>query len=177
MLQEYYRQAQPHTRLGSLVLHMLKRPGEPAKLRAKAGETRCLVDFAWQEASRVAQHGASRRWELLLAATAALHHLSAMVKVWPWPKEVAVGHVRCLMRAWGELAALDEGLFRIRPKFHLLHHLVSEVAPTHGPPALFWCYQDEDWGGQAAKVAARRGGHKSPVTTASRTLCRLLALL
>ena len=110
-------------------------------------------------------------------ATAALHYLSGMVKEWPWPKEAAVGYVRSLTRAWRELEELDGAIFRIKPKFHLLHHLVAQVAPTHGPPALFWCYQDEDWGGQAAKVAARRGGRKAPATVASSTLRRLLALL
>ena len=122
----------------------------------------------------VKQEG-GRRWELLHAATSALHQLSAMVKDWPWPRTVAVGHAQSLASAWAELAAMDEGLFRVKPKFHLLHHLVSEVAPLHGPPSLSWCYQDEDWGGHAVKVAARRGGRKSPATVAARTLCRLLA--
>ena len=176
-MQDFYRHEHSHTRLGSLVLNMVKRPGEPAKLRAKAGETRCLVPFAWQQACRAAQQQDGRRWELLEAATASLHYLSAMVHAWPWPKEEAVGHVRCLAESWAELAAMDAGVFRVKPKLHLLHHLVSEVAPMHGPPSLFWCYQDEDWGGHAAKVAARRGGRKSPATLAGRTLCRLLASL
>ena len=84
-----------------------------------------------------------------------------MVKEWPWPKEAAVGYVRSLTRAWRELEELDGAIFRIKPKFHLLYHLVAQVAPTHGPPALFWCYQDEDWGGRLpmsrhAGAAARR---------------------
>ena len=121
LMQDFYQHEQPHTRLGSLVLNMLKRPGEPAKLRAKAGETRCLVPFAWQQASRAAQQQPGRLWDLLLTAIASLHHLSCMVHDWPWPREVAVGHVRCLVEAWTELGAMDAGVFRVKP-------LVTQIA-------------------------------------------------
>ena len=104
--------------------------------------------------------------------------LSVMVRVCPWPREAALRHVEALTAAWRELPELGGAkVFRLKPKFHLLRHLVAEVAPLHGPPAFYWCYLDEDWGGRAVKALARRGGRNAAAPIAERGLHRLLAQL
>ena len=77
--------------------------------------------------------GRGHRWELLVKTSTALQALSVMVRVCPWPREAARGHVEALTATWRELVELGGGDFRLKPKFHLLRHLVADVAPVHGP--------------------------------------------
>ena len=74
--------------------------------------------------------------------------------------------------AWNALAELSPDIFRVKPKFHMLQHLVLHVAPIHGSPASYWCYLDEDWGGRMAKMARTRGGASGAELVALKVLER-----
>ncbi len=43
----------------------------------------------------------------------------------------------------------------IKPKLHLFDHLVHDVIPKWGSPALYWTYRDEDFMGQLVRMAVR----------------------
>ena len=116
-------------------------------------------------------------WALLAQAAHNLLELSCMAEAATWPTDLACQAMDSLLKAWSELQMLKPGVFRVRPKWHLLAHLVAEVAPRHGPPSLYWCYQDEDWGGKAVQAARRRGGANNPAAIAESTMARLLTLL
>ena len=125
------------------------------RLRSKAAECRGLVNFGAQQADRMHGIHGGLRWYMLRCAADALRALSGMVREFPWPRDLACRHVDQLHTAWAGLAELDGDVFRVKPKFHLLRHLVADIAPLHGPPALYWCYQDEDWGAGPSRLLGR----------------------
>ena len=44
--------------------------------------------------------------------------------------------------------------WHLRPKAHLVQHLVSDTIKIFGSPSSFWCYFDESFVGRAKKIAA-----------------------
>ena len=63
--------------------------------------------------------------------------------------------------------------FHVRPKTHMLMHVVDEQLGLFGSPNRCWCYRDEDFVG-AVKTIASRSSH--PTTLESR-VCEKLTLL
>ena len=52
----------------------------------------------------------------------------------------------------GEQAALP---VHVRPKAHMLQHLVEDKLALWGSPARFWCYRDADYVGCIKNIAAK----------------------
>ena len=50
------------------------------------------------------------------------------------------------------------GLWRIKPKFHLMQELFETQTPRQGNPRHFWAYKDESFVGLIATIAHPRGG-------------------
>ena len=61
----------------------------------------------------------------------------------------------------------------MRPKCHLLEHLVLDHIVGYGPPAKFWCYRDEDSVGAVKRIASKT---KHPATLEARILLKLRLL-
>ena len=55
--------------------------------------------------------------------------------------------------------------FHMRPKAHMLHHLVEDQLKLWGSPIRSWCYRDEDFVGSVKKIASKS---KNPHTLESR---------
>lgn len=158
-LQEFYAREQTPSRLDGLTLGMLKVTGQPAKLKSKAHECRCLVPFVAEEVCRFhAQHEGVVVLNHLTRALGSLHQLGQLATAAEWPAKQAAHLLSIIGSAWNDLAEFSPGVFRVKPKFHMLQHLVLHVAPIHGSPAGYWCYLDEDWGGQMVQLARHRGG-------------------
>jgi hypothetical protein len=60
--------------------------------------------------------------------------------------------------------------FHIRPKCHMLQHLVQDCVPLFGSPSKFWCYRDEDYVGAIKRICAKT---KAPATLESRVLLKV----
>ena len=60
--------------------------------------------------------------------------------------------------------------FHIRPKCHLLQHLVQDCVPLFGSPSRFWCYRDEDYVGAIKRICAKT---KAPATLESRVMLKV----
>ena len=70
--------------------------------------------------------------------------------------------LRALWRTDLEDPTLHHGSpWHLRPKAHMLHHLVEEKLPLWGSPKNFWCYGDESFVGAIKNVAA---GSRHPAT-------------
>ena len=54
--------------------------------------------------------------------------------------------------------------FHLRPKAHMLQHLVEEQTLLWGSPARSWCYRDEDFVG-AVKLVAGKSKHPASLET------------
>ena len=81
-----------------------------------------------------------------------------------------------LHRMWREglpLAEVSSQPFRLRPKCHMLMHLVSDQLQLWGSPSSFWCYGDEDFVGAVKQIAART---KHPYTMEVRMAEKLMLL-
>ena len=63
--------------------------------------------------------------------------------------------------------------FVIRPKCHVLMHLILDCAPVLGNPSQYWCYRDEDFVGNIKRLCART---RHPATLESRVLLKLRIL-
>jgi hypothetical protein len=63
--------------------------------------------------------------------------------------------------------------FHLRPKAHMMQHLVQDQLPLWGSPVRSWCYRDEDFVG-AIKTIAQRS--KNPSTLESRLNEKLMLL-
>jgi hypothetical protein len=62
-----------------------------------------------------------------------------------------------LNKLWREGRSLAERKrcpFHIRPKCHLLQHLVLDHIQRYGSPAKFWCYRDEDYVGYIKRICS-----------------------
>ena len=65
----------------------------------------------------------------------------------------ALSSLRILMRR-GLAAPLHAAQpFPLRPKGHMLDHLVNDKVPLWGSPKGFWCYGDEDFVGVIKRIA------------------------
>ena len=113
----------------------------------------------------------------LSRALGSLHQLSQLVTEAEWPAEQAAHLLGIMGSAWNALAELSPDIFRVKPKYHMLQHLVLHVATIHGSPASCWNYLDEDWGGRMAKMAGNRGGACRAETVALKVLERAYAAL
>ncbi len=63
--------------------------------------------------------------------------------------------------------------FNIKPKCHLLEHLVLDFVPVFGSLARFWCYRDEDYVGFIKRIRAKT---RHPASLESRVLLKLRIL-
>ena len=59
-----------------------------------------------------------------------------------------------------------------KPKMHLFQELSKYQSFDQGNPSTFWTYQDEDFAGIIAEIAASRGGPKKSATLALNVLQR-----
>jgi hypothetical protein len=63
--------------------------------------------------------------------------------------------------------------FPLRPKSHLLQHLVEDKIKIWGSPSGFWCYRDEDFIG-TVKTICVKSSH--PSTIEARVIEKLVIL-
>ena len=137
---------------------MVKQPGKPAKLRAKAGEARYLVPFAVDLAQEFKEGGEHRRTvaNLMLYLGDVVNCLAED----PYPVAEAAESSRKFSQLY--LALWKEGgegdSWKVKPKLHLFQELLEFTAVEAGTLRNFWTYRDEDWGGWLAKSGARRAG-------------------
>ena len=166
-------------------------PGYPS-LKAKAAQTRHLADFAVILANRHKLGDASRRpWRFPSSsphAARSADHLGLLV---PLFEGMARFHHACLLtpfpdaeckaalymflqslkglhELWRDGVPIEEQRslpFVVRPKAHLLQHLVEDKLPLWGSPSLYWCYRDEDFVGFVKSMASKS---KHPATIEAR---------
>ena len=110
-------------------------------------------------------------------ALASLWELQEMSTTRPFPAEEAKRAVDRISNSWGHLEDLDPDIFRVKPKLHLLQHLVGQVAAVHGAPSMYWCYLEEDWGGRMVRLAKVWGRTPKVGKFVQRVFQKALALL
>ena len=172
-MKAFYAETAAHSQLKTLTPAMLMKKNH-AKLRAKAGEARCLIGFPLylcrefqMETSeeKAAYHAAVA----LAGCYACLAHDSFdHEKMKLQAKEFALQYTALHETA----VAFGRHRWALKPKFHLF----LELCLQSSSPALTWTYRDEDFGGSMSAVASRRGGKNSPKAIGCQVLQRFRAL-
>ena len=161
LIQDYYVSSNAHSRLDELKPSMIKDPKKKfPKLRAKAGEARCLVPFAPVLAGALKETEAEHSMYLCAVHFSACYEqLSAQ----SFDATALAAHGNSFAALYVGLRhhfeALELDLFKVTPKLHLFCELTYRAMDC---PSCHWSYRDEDWGGKMACVAASRGGKNSP---------------
>ena len=172
----YYRARPGLTRATPLHLSQLTSQSGYPFLRAKAAECRHLLPYVRDVAHRH-RHGDQSRAPLVfrgdMAGRSAAHlelvtsAADALVRYLDslrWDRGQPFDPDECRSGLLGFLQAYTalhdlwrDGItvpeagktpFRMRPKFHMLHHLALDQLSYFGNPAAHWCYGDEDFCGR-----------------------------
>ena len=84
--------------------------------------------------------------------------------------------LRNLWRSGLATANEPQGLpFWVRPKAHMLQHLVEEQIQTWGSPIHFWCYRDESFVGSIKTTCAAASRHPQTLEATVGEKCMLLS--
>ena len=169
----FYRASAAESRLDNLTLSMLGEGGnKPPKLRARAAESRGLVPFAVELATRFLDEGD----ELESTLKHCTLHLEQCYKNLS-PAVFSAASLRENSRKFCLLYVALEGMFDNKTKWHVTPklHLFQELCETMDScPSLTWTYRDEDAGGTAMQISRRRGGANTVTNTASSLLHRFV---
>ena len=172
-LQAWYDRHQVESRLDNLTLTMIRQPGKPPKLRAKAAEARALVPFALEQA----EAKFSKLDPVEHSAQLCAGHLAkcySCLSVANYNADVMKEHCKafCLLYCGLEATASNPMLWRVKPKLHLFQELCEFET---GAPSLAWCYRDEDFGGTMSKLSRTRGGKNTALATGTHALLAFYA--
>ena len=173
-MQRFYQANGIQSKLWSLTAEMIKKPKSSPKLRGKASQIKALVPYAVDLTNRIFSN--SPHDSTVKQVAQKLGQLYSYLEVDPWPEEDASTSCRQLVILMAALQheqkMQDENSvsWRFKPKFHLFQELIEYTCPEQGTPKMFWTYRDEDFGGELAIMAARRGGPRNPAQIAKRVL-------
>ena len=158
----------------NLTLKMIRKSASvPPKLRGRAAEVRGLVPFAAQVAQELLSDADPVESTAKQCASHLLACYNCLAAASYCPDQLA-DHSRRLCLLWVALEAAtpeDHTIWRVKPKLHLF----QELCESGSRPSTCWTYRDEDFGGCLAKLSRRRGGKKSPFSTAQSVLYRFIA--
>ena len=176
----YYAKTKPATRLSKLTPEMIKLDKMAPRFRAKAAETRYLIQFAAELAT--AMYESTPRSSACKTMADMMGHLLSYYKtlgVNPFDRDLAKKSAKafCLLFNHMNLITGHEMRWKLKPKFHLFLELTEFNAEDIGDPSLFWCYQDEGFVGWVATLALARGGGRRAATTPTNVVERYRALV
>ena len=165
-MQSFYKANRTNNRLQSVTLNTFRPfPNQPPKLKAKGGETRGLVGFGVILANELHhKHGSDHtlRVKNIMEDLAAIYKLmftqytptearKLSMQVAFWYSKLEQGAKANNIVAW-----------KIQPKLHMMQELLEYQSFELGNPRGYWEYHDEDFVGQVAKIAVRKGGRVQP---------------
>ena len=134
--------------------------------RTKAAERRCIVPFALQLASDMAEKMTKRRFKT--TAQMFRHHPDFDVAT-------AASETSCrkVLLPHSELHDDPESKWwNYKPKFHMYQELAEYQSHSIGNPRDCWSYKDESFMGYVAKLSLSRGGPRTAKTAPERVLTR-----
>ena len=173
-IKKFYEANNSDSRLPKLVPGMLRAEQKgklkSPKLRAKAGETRCLIPCQLLLAKKFLDASQPQEHTMILAS----EHLAAMyacLSAWDPEAFARSSQKFLLLLAALETNFLQSKMFRVKPK----SHQIVELSRNGTNPICTWNYRDESFGHYLATLAKRRGGTFSLQAVASSCLLRFLA--
>ena len=175
LMKDYYKRRGKQSRLDQLKPSMIwKENGKHARLRAKAGESRDLVDFGVELAQDLFQQQSLFHQTILQAALllqVCYSQLSESTFCRQTLQQSATRFALLYIALSEEAEQSGRRMFKLKPKLHLF----LELAYSDIPPSAFWTYRDEDFGGLISRLAERRGGENTARATAAAVFQRFAA--
>ncbi|CAE7362648.1 unnamed protein product [Symbiodinium sp. CCMP2592] len=180
-IRDFYKQFRPPSVLDNLTLEMIRREGasKKPKLKAKGGECRYLVPFAFEISREFMQAYPEDGTMRLVAGLFALlfqlqKRISAVDEVFDHEKAAEECRRFCVLyQTLQEQSPFP--FWQMKPKVHLMEEMLEYQTEQHGNPRDYWTYRDESWCGYWAKASKRRGGKNTSSTNAKNFLLRFLA--
>ena len=152
---------------------MVKQKSKKPRLRAKGSETRHLVPYGLVLASEIMEAGSTAFTRTLFNLFKHLNAFYNCMGQFPFNKELASNSARQFLLLCGELSrSTSEGLWTIKPKFHLFQELAEYKTYTSGDPSGFWSYADESFVGFVSRIAHSRGGPRLADTTPTNVMMK-----
>lgn len=168
LIKEYYIKHNIKDGIGNLTLQMIKQDGSSPKLRAKGAEARSLVPFAQE----FAKHWCNTTDPLESGILSVAHYLNQVhitgLDSSSFDAASFRSAVQRFLLQYKALENVDEQLWLLKPKFHLLY----ELAQIGNCCAMNWNYRDEEAGGTLARMARSRGGLQTPWSVSKKCLQR-----
>jgi hypothetical protein len=127
---------------------MFRQPSKKNKLKAKGGETRYLVPFAYDLTRQLAVSPGGPHWKAAAALFNRLHAMiSAMAEdVYPHEAVAALSREYCCLYSGLETSCEKEGRLNCwspKPQMNMMKELLEYTATRLGNPMEFWCFRDE----------------------------------
>ncbi|CAE6955397.1 unnamed protein product [Symbiodinium sp. CCMP2592] len=132
------------------------------KLRAKAGESRCLVPWAAQVADALRDAGNEVEQTMYKCAwhfNKCYEQLSSKTFDATVLAEHGVAFANLYVALHEHFTVPGVCLFKVTPKLHLFCEISYRGRDCS---SVHWSYRDEDWGGKMAVLAASKGGANTP---------------
>ena len=164
-IQSFYKKNPPQSQIDGpaeswTVKKKLRSSGaDVPALRAKAAQCRGIQPLAATLAAYLHEVRNTQHTKLVLELAQAFEDLRTHASI-----EFNHGGAKAALAKFLECyRQLDKegqanNLWRMKPKCHLLHHLIEQTCQHHGQVQHFWNYGEESLGGRYAKMAITRGG-------------------
>ena len=151
------------------------------KMRVKGAEVRGLIPFGAELANKLFEAHPSAHTRAINMCMASLLDFYVLLGVSEWHALAAADACRrcCVQYRALSLESIRNGrplYWKQKPKMHLFQELSEYQSFVLGNPNTFWTYQDEDFVGIIAGIAASRGGPKKSATPALNVLQRYRGL-
>lgn len=143
------------------------------ELRAKGYDTYIILQWLREELSG----GSDARFDTVSSLVwLADTWVAMMCDGEDWLSEDSAHQIKIVgetfFKVYLQAAHMQPQVWKIRPKWHVAHHLVLEAAmrPSHRNPSKDSTWMDEDWMRKVARVIKRTHKKTSPLTTLQRYL-------
>ena len=179
-LKTFYQENKTTCRVQALYVTMIKRKKDRPKLRCKGAQTRHMVPFGVQVAQELHEAHGTHHSAMVLELAQVLHNIYQCMDT-NWDSDLAATLSMRLATLYRELCddCQENGIdmWRMKPKLHMVQEMLEYQSKELGNPRGYWEYLDEDFVGNIAKIAMRKGGGNTHKACSMNTMDRYRALL
>jgi len=173
-IKKFYLEYDIEAKIPTLTQGMIKKQNASPKIRGKAAEVRALVPFARLAAEKFLSSGDPVESTVIQMSKHLEQLYGTLSSSCIFRQDLMADnskHFCMLYSGLEEISRHKRGpVWRIKPKFHLMQEMCEMT--DGAAPARSWTYRDEDFGGSAANMSRRKGGHKTAISISDNFLTK-----